>query len=49
MKLSIKNILIILIIPFSINAEDISYDYVDANYWSHKLSAQGWQLPLFHL
>ena len=41
MKLSIKTILIILIIPFSINAEDISYEYVDANYWSHKLSAQG--------
>ena len=41
MKLSIKNILLILIIPFSINAKEISYDYVDANYWSHKLSAQG--------
>ena len=41
MKLSIKTMLMILIIPASINAEDISYDYVDANYWSHKLSAQG--------
>ena len=41
MKLSIKTMLMILIIPVSINAEEISYDYVDANYWSHKLSAQG--------
>ena len=30
----------ILIIPASINAEDISYDYIDLNIWSHKLSGQ---------
>ena len=31
MKLSIKTMLMILIIPASINAEDISYDYIDLN------------------
>ena len=29
MKLSIKTMLMILIIPASINAEEISYDYID--------------------
>ena len=41
MKLSIKTILMILIIPVSINAEEISYDYIDSNIWSHKLSGGG--------
>ena len=41
MKLSIKTMLMILIIPTSINAEEISYDYLDLLYWDHKLSAQG--------
>ena len=40
MKLSIKTMLMILIIPASINAEEISYDYIDLNIWSHKLSGQ---------
>ena len=40
MKLSLKTILMILIIPASINAEEINYDYLDTNYWSHKLSGQ---------
>ena len=40
MKLSIKTMLMILIIPASINAEEINYDYLDTNYWSHKLSGQ---------
>ena len=40
MKLSLKTILMILIIPASINAEEISYDYIDLNIWSHKLSGQ---------
>jgi hypothetical protein len=33
MKLSIKNILLILIIPFSINAKEISYDFIDTSYY----------------
>ena len=41
MKLSIKTMLMILIIPASIHAEEISYDYLDLLYWDHKLSAQG--------
>ena len=40
MKLSIKTMLMILIIPASINAEDISYDYIDSFYWSHTLSGR---------
>jgi len=38
MKLSIKTILMILIIPVSINAEEISYDFIDTSYYSQQSS-----------
>jgi hypothetical protein len=38
MKLSIKTMLMILIIPASINAEDISYDFIDSGYYSQQSS-----------
>ena len=39
MKLSIKAMLMILIIPASINAEEINYDYLESIYWSHEISS----------
>tara|TARA_B100000795_G_scaffold147873_1_gene110786 strand:+ start:153 stop:752 length:600 start_codon:yes stop_codon:yes gene_type:complete len=38
MKLSIKTILMILIIPTSINAKEISYDFIDSSLYSMKQS-----------
>ena len=38
MKLSIKTMLMILIIPTSINAEKISYDFIDSSLYSMKQS-----------
>jgi len=46
MKLSIKTMLMILIIPTSINAEEISYDFIDSGlYWqeqSHLTTSEKW-------
>ena len=40
MKLSIKTMLMILIIPASINAEEINYDYLESIYWNHEVSGR---------